>query len=127
MAYFLNLFTPETWLAFRKHGATVSGFRERQLRIARDKIKPGDMLLCYLVRLSRWCGALEVKSPAFTESSPIFGDRIPSSSALKSILWLCWMLGTLCPCSMIEYGAVSKRPKELQKGPAAGEYVFEVH
>jgi hypothetical protein len=29
MAYFLDLFTPETWDAFRKQGATVSGFRER--------------------------------------------------------------------------------------------------
>jgi hypothetical protein len=77
MAYFLDLFTPETWLAFRKHGATVSGFRERQLGVARDKVKPGDVLLCYLVRISRWCGALEVKSPAFTDSSPIYSDPDP--------------------------------------------------
>src|SRR3954470_5745350 len=26
MAYFTDLFTPETWDAFQKHGATVSGF-----------------------------------------------------------------------------------------------------
>jgi len=77
MAYFLDLFTPETWSAFRVHGATVSGFRERQLTTARDRIKPGDILLCYLVRLSRWCGALEVKSPVFTDSSPIFSDPDP--------------------------------------------------
>jgi hypothetical protein len=77
MAYFLDLFTPETWLAFRKQGGTVSGFRERQLAAARDRIKPGDILLCYLVRLSRWCGALEIKSPAFTDSTPIFSDPDP--------------------------------------------------
>lgn len=77
MAYFLDLFTPETWAAFRKQGATVSGFRERQLATARDRIKPGDILLCYLVRLSRWCGALEVKSSAFTDSTPIFSDPDP--------------------------------------------------
>jgi hypothetical protein len=33
--------------------------------------------LCYLVRLSRWCGALEVVSPAFTDSAPIFSDPDP--------------------------------------------------
>jgi hypothetical protein len=77
VAYFLDLFTPETWSAFRRHGAAVSGFRERQLTAARDRIKPGDILLCYLVRLSRWCGALEVKSHVFLDSSPIFSDPDP--------------------------------------------------
>ena len=55
----------------------MSGFRERQLTTARERINPGDILLCYLVRLSRWCGALEVKSPAFTDLSPIFSDPDP--------------------------------------------------
>jgi len=77
MAYFLDLFTPETWAAFRKQGATISGFRERQHATAKDRVKPGDILLCYLVRLSRWCGALEVKSPAFIDSAPIFSDPDP--------------------------------------------------
>lgn len=83
MAFFLDLFTPETWDAFRKHGATVSGFRERQLATARDRIKPGDILLCYLVRLSRWCGVLEVKSSAFTDSAPIFSDPDPFNVRFK--------------------------------------------
>jgi hypothetical protein len=30
-----------------------------------------------MVRLSRWCGALEVKSQAFTDSSPIFNGPDP--------------------------------------------------
>ncbi len=77
MSYFLVLFTPETWLAFRKYGATVSGFRKRQLATARDRVKPGDVLLCYMVRLSRWCGALEVNSPVFEDQSPIFSDPDP--------------------------------------------------
>ena len=58
MAYYLNLFTPETWDAFRGNGGAVSGFRERHERLARERIKIGDTLLCYLVGLSRWCGAL---------------------------------------------------------------------
>jgi hypothetical protein len=76
MAYFLDLFSPETWEGFRKHGGGVSGFRERQLATA-NRIKPRDIFLCYLVRLSRWCGALEVVSPAFTDSTPIFSDPDP--------------------------------------------------
>ena len=76
MAYFLDLFTPETWEGFRKHGSGISGFRERQ-RTTASRVKPGDVLLCYLVRLSRWCGALEVASPAFTDAAPIFSDPDP--------------------------------------------------
>jgi hypothetical protein len=32
------------------------------------------LLLCYLVKLSRWCGVLEVTSEAFEDHSPIFAD-----------------------------------------------------
>lgn len=77
MAFYLDLFTPETWDAFRRHGGQVSGFRERYERLARERIKPGDILLCYLVGLSRWCGALEVTSEAFRDETPIFGDPDP--------------------------------------------------
>lgn len=76
MNYYLDLFTPETWAAFRQHGATISGFRERQRKTA-ERVMPGDRFLCYLVRLSRWCGVLEVKSRVFLDSSPIFSDPDP--------------------------------------------------
>jgi len=45
--YWLDLFTGTTWEEFKKHGATVSGFRRRRRRLAKD-IHPGDYLLCYL-------------------------------------------------------------------------------
>jgi hypothetical protein len=76
MNYYLDLFTPETWDAFRKHGATISGFRERQRKTA-ERIRPGDKFHCYVVRLSRWCGILEVKSKMFTDSTPIFINPDP--------------------------------------------------
>ena len=76
MRYFLDLFTPETWAAFQAHGATVSGFRERQRRTA-EQVNPGDLFLCYLVRLSRWCGVLEVASKVYTDSAPIFDNPDP--------------------------------------------------
>jgi hypothetical protein len=77
MAYFLNLFTPETWSAFREHGADTSGFRKRQQRIARERLKRGDVFLCYLVRLSRWCGVLKIESEAFQDETPIFSNPDP--------------------------------------------------
>jgi hypothetical protein len=76
MNYYLDLFTPETWEAFRSHGSKVSGFREKQRKTA-DRVRKGDIFLCYLVRLSRWCGALRVQSDVFTDTSPIFSDPDP--------------------------------------------------
>jgi hypothetical protein len=77
MAYFLNLFTPETWSAFRKHECETSGFRERQRKIAQERLQPGDIFLCYLVKLSRWCGALEITSKAFLDNKPMFSNPDP--------------------------------------------------
>ena len=77
MAYFLDLFTPETWSAFQEHGTRVSGFRYRQRRTAREDIKPGDIFICYLVRLYRWCGVLRITSNAFDDDTPIFGNPDP--------------------------------------------------
>jgi hypothetical protein len=74
--FYTDLFTPETWAAFRAHGATVSGFRKRQQRTA-ERIQLGDIFLCYLVRLSRWCGVLEVASAVYQDASPIFDDPDP--------------------------------------------------
>src|SRR6266516_2455110 len=75
MSYWLDLFTPYTWTRFGDHGASISGFRPRQRRAAFERIAPGDLLLCYLVKLSRWCGALEVTSGAFEDTTPIFADE----------------------------------------------------
>lgn len=77
VSFVLNLFTPETWEAFQRNGSGVSGFKVRQRNAAENNVKPGDIFLCYLVRLSRWCGALEVLSPAFEDSTPIYDDPAP--------------------------------------------------
>jgi hypothetical protein len=75
MNYWLDLFTPFTWTRFREHGATISGFRPRQRKTAFGKVKQGDYFLCYLVKLSRWCGVLEITSNAFEDATPIFVDE----------------------------------------------------
>jgi hypothetical protein len=74
MNYWLDLFTPHTWTRFVDHNASVTGFRPRQRKAAFEKVNRGDLLLCYLVKLSRWCGVLEVTSDAYEDSSPVFAD-----------------------------------------------------
>ncbi len=71
MAYYIDLFSPDTYEAFKNSDRTVSGFRERQRGVASD-IKPGDKLICYITKLSRWAGVLEVKSNYFEDNKPIF-------------------------------------------------------
>jgi hypothetical protein len=74
MAYVLNLFSPQTWSNFRAAGAAVSGFSKHQERQARKSVKPGDIFLCYLVKLGRWCGALRVKSLPYVDETPLFRE-----------------------------------------------------
>ena len=77
MKYHLDLFTPETWQAFTDAGAKCTGFRVRQRRIAQERVQPGDLFLCYMTRLSRWCGVLEIESEAFYDETPRFGTDDP--------------------------------------------------
>ncbi|MDD5700719.1 MAG: EVE domain-containing protein [Dehalococcoidales bacterium] len=71
MAYYLDLFSPETYKAFSESARDVSGFRLRQKNAAR-KVKIGDKLLCYITGISRWVGILEVTSSLFEDSTPRF-------------------------------------------------------
>jgi predicted RNA-binding protein len=91
MRYWLDLFTPYTWDRFKEHGAAISGFRPRQRKTAYQRIKTGDLLLCYLIKLSRWCGVLEVISEAFEDTTPIFAeanDPFPIRFKVKPIILL---------------------------------------
>ncbi len=71
MAYYLNLFSPETHRAFSESNRDISGFRLRQLKVAK-KVKIGDKLICYITNISRWTGILEVTNSYFEDSTPIF-------------------------------------------------------
>ena len=83
MAYLLDLFTPETWAAFREVGATVTAFRERPQRLAEQRISPGDYFVCYLTRLSRWCGVLQAESEAYHDDNPLHDDLSPFTVQVK--------------------------------------------
>lgn len=71
MAYFLDLFSPETYEAFSRSDRKVSGFRFRQKNMA-ERVKVGDIFVCYVTRLSRWCGLLQVHDGPFINDKPIF-------------------------------------------------------
>lgn len=73
MAYFIDLFSPETYEAFKRSSRDVSGFRLRHKRMA-ERVKPGDTLVCYLTRLSRWFGLLDVVEGPFIDDKPIFTE-----------------------------------------------------
>jgi len=83
--YWLDLFTGATWKEFLDAGGKVSGFRESRWATV-QKIKPGDYLLCYLTGVSRFIGALEVASPPFKDTTPIWKDEdFPCRLKVKSV------------------------------------------
>ena len=77
MKYHLNLFNPETWAVFRELGATVSGFGKSHWRLAEERVSQGDIFICYLTHLSRWCGVLEVESGPYYDESPRYSNPDP--------------------------------------------------
>lgn len=90
MKYFLNLFSPETFDAFMRSDCSVSGFRERH-RIAAGRVSVGDRLICYVTRLSRWAGILEVCEGPYEDATPVFyveNDPFTIRFKVKPLIWL---------------------------------------
>jgi len=90
MAYYLDLFSPETYEAFTKSNQDISGFRPRQENAA-SRIKVGDKLICYMTKLSRWVGVLEITSDYFKDDTPIFfsaNDPFIIRFNVKPLAWL---------------------------------------
>jgi hypothetical protein len=90
MAYFIDLFSPETYEAFSRSSRDISGFRLRHRGMA-DRIAAGDVFVCYLTRLSRWFGVLEVLGSPFLDSKPIFvpeNDPFVVRFKVRPVVWL---------------------------------------
>ncbi len=90
MSYYLNLFSPETYTAFTESNRTISGFRIRQQKKAKQ-IKPGDRFVCYMTKFSRWIGVLEVVRGPFVDETPIFledDDPFVVRFEVKPVVWL---------------------------------------
>lgn len=86
--YWLDLFTVETWQEFRDHGAGTTGFRESRWKTV-QRIRPGDLLLCYLTRASRWVGLLEVTGEPFYDETPIWKSQVfPSRLPVQELIVL---------------------------------------
>jgi predicted RNA-binding protein len=73
MKYFINLFSPETFQKFLDSSRDISGFRKRQENAA-SHIKNGDILVCYMTRISRFFALFEVTGNFFIDDKPIFVD-----------------------------------------------------
>ncbi|MEM3421855.1 MAG: hypothetical protein QW315_06345 [Candidatus Hadarchaeum sp.] len=90
MAYYLDLFSPETYEAFGRSDRTISGFRLRHRNVA-QRVVSGDKLVCYMTRLSRWFGLLEVLEGPFIDKTPIFypeDDPFVVRFRVRELVWL---------------------------------------
>ena len=66
----------------------MSGFSEKRWTTV-QKMKPGDYLLCYLTRVSRWVGVLEVVGEPFFDEKPIWSSQVyPSRVPVRVVLAL---------------------------------------
>ncbi len=86
--YWLNLFTIETWNEFLAAGSGVTGFSESRWSTVRN-IKPGDYMLCYLTKVSRFVGVLEAVSEPFSDEERIWSKALyPSRVRVKPMVTL---------------------------------------
>src|SRR3989344_4100141 len=92
MNYFIDLFSPQTARAFERSKQNVSGFRiSRKTYIENQKIGPGDRFICYVTKLMRFVGILEIKSKYFIDKSSIFtkeNDPFILRFNVQPLVWL---------------------------------------
>lgn len=85
--YWVDLYDVGTWSESCKHGVSLTGFTESMRTIA-ERIRPGDTLLCYVVGVQRWVGALEVIGRS-TDMTPVWKkDSYPVRFAVRPMVAL---------------------------------------
>lgn len=90
MPYYTDLFSPGTYETFSRSNRTVSGFRRHQEAWAK-RIRVGDKLVCYMTRLGRWVGVLEVLEPYVIDETPIYypeNDPFVVRFKVRPVVWL---------------------------------------
>jgi hypothetical protein len=90
MNHYLDLFSPQTYEAFNRSARDVSGFRQTHEKLA-QRVQPGDRFICYMSKISRWFGVLEVLGQSFIDSAPIFyekDDPFVVRFKVKPLVWL---------------------------------------
>lgn len=87
MNYWLDLFDGTTWAEFRAAGGKITGFNAR-IRQYCKRLQKGDLLLCYVVGVKRWVGALQVVGPS-SDTRPIWsGTDFPVRFEVKPLVAL---------------------------------------
>lgn len=128
MRYYLHLFSPETAKAFTDSSQEVSGFRiSRRTYVENQKIGPGDKFICYVTRIQRFVGVLEVQSNYYIDKKPIFtseNDPFILRFKVKPLVWL--PLEKSIPIYFEEYGITFSSQKDLQKTILSGPIWFVV-
>ena len=90
MPFYTDLFSPETYQAFGTSKRDVSGFQMSQ-HTAAQKIHVGDKFVCYMTKLSRWIGILEVVSECYIDETPLFypdNDPFVVRFRVRPTVWL---------------------------------------
>src|SRR5262249_17279084 len=90
MLYYTNLFSPDTFETFSRSARDVSGFSKHQRTWARNLL-PGDRFVCYMTKLSRWIGVLEILSECYVDESPLFypqDDPYIVRFKVRPLVWL---------------------------------------
>jgi hypothetical protein len=90
MTFYTNLFSPDTFETFGRSARNVSGFSKHQLSWAR-RVRRGDRFICYMTKLSRWIGVLEILGECYTDEAPLFypdNDPYVVRFEVRPIVWL---------------------------------------
>ncbi len=66
-AYWLCLFNATTWSEFLEAGGDTVGFPHTQHKTV-FSIQPGDYILAYMTKVSKWVGVMEVTSDAYFDT-----------------------------------------------------------
>jgi hypothetical protein len=90
MTFYTNLFSPDMFETFSRSARDVSGCSRHQLPRAR-RIHPGDRFVCYMTKLSRWIGVLEILSDCYIDECPLFypeNDPYVVRFKVRPLVWL---------------------------------------
>ena len=83
MAYFLDLFTPGNMAGIPRDRRYCHRLSGTSSSFGARASKGRRYLLCYLTRLSRWCGVLQAESEAYHDDSPIHDELEPFTVRFK--------------------------------------------
>jgi hypothetical protein len=70
-SHYTVVFTPDTWQVFLALEHKSIGFRLTLIKSV-AKLRPGDVLICYLAKAMTWCAALEVVGNAYEDKSHVY-------------------------------------------------------